>query len=88
MGGFFHIEYTDGRYTEIRFKTAAMAKRAYEMYAKEPECTAKAYGWDTEYEQPTLSQQIRAKKVRHVETPRHSWEDLSRAYITGDFEDI
>ena len=62
-GGFFFIEYADGRYTEIEFKTAARAKKAYELYAKEPEDNAKGYGWDTKYDAPTLAQQIRAKKL-------------------------
>ena len=62
-GGFFFIEYNDGRITEIEFKTAKMAKQAYVLYDREPEDDAKAYGWDTKYEVPTLTQQIRAKKM-------------------------
>lgn len=62
-GGFFYIEYADGAVTQIEFKTAAAAKKAYSVYAKEPEDNAKAYGWDTKYEKPTLTQQIRAKKA-------------------------
>lgn len=61
-GGFFFIEYDDGRVTEIEFKNAASAKKAYALYAKEPEDNAIGYGWDTKYETPTLAQQIRAKK--------------------------
>ena len=62
-GGFFYIEYNDGRITEIEFKTAKMAEKAYKLYAKEPEDNAKGYGWDTKYETPTLAQQIRAKQA-------------------------
>lgn len=62
-GAFFYIEYRSGKVTEIKFKTAKMAKKAYELYDKEPEDNAKGWGWDTEYETPTVAQQIRAKKV-------------------------
>lgn len=62
-GGFFFIEYDNGTCTQIEFKTAKMAKRAYALYDKEPEDNAKSYGWDTKYEVPTLTQQIRAKKA-------------------------
>jgi len=61
-GGFFFIEYTDGSVTQIEFKTVQMASNAYKMYEKEPEDNAKSWGWDTKYEVPTLTQQIRAKK--------------------------
>jgi hypothetical protein len=40
-----------------------MARKAYKLYEKEPEDNAKGWGWDTKYETPTLSQQIRAKKI-------------------------
>ena len=63
MGGFFFIEYEDGSVTEIEFRTAKSAEKAYKLYAKEPEANAKGYGWDTKYEVPTLAQQIRAKKA-------------------------
>ena len=63
-GGFFYIEYDDGRITEIEFKNASKAKKAYMLYDKEPEANAKAYGWDTKYETPTLAQQIRARKMK------------------------
>mgnify|MGYP003352004453 CR=1 FL=1 len=63
-GAFFFIEYTDGRVNQIEFKTPAMAKKAYMLYDREPEDNAKAYGWDTKYETPTLAQQIRARKVK------------------------
>lgn len=62
-GGFFFIEYVDGRITEIEFKDAKKAKKAYMLYDREPEDDAKAYGWDTKYEVPTLTQQIRANKM-------------------------
>jgi hypothetical protein len=62
-GAFFFIEYKDGSITEIEFKTPAMAKKAYKLYEREPEDNAKAYGWETKYEVPTLAQQIRAKKM-------------------------
>ena len=62
-GAFFYIEYTDGSVTETEFKTAQMARKAYKLYEKEPEDNAKGWGWDTKYEVPTLTQQIRAKKA-------------------------
>jgi hypothetical protein len=62
-GAFFYIEYKDGSVTEIEFKTASMARKAYKLYEKEPEDNAKGWGWDTKYETPTLSQKIRAKKI-------------------------
>lgn len=62
-GGFFFIEYTDGSVTQIEFKTAQLASKAYKLYEKEPEDNAKSWGWDTKYEVPTLTQQIRAKKA-------------------------
>ena len=62
-GAFFYIEYKDGLVTEIEFKTAQMARKAYKLYEKEPEDNAKGWGWDTKYEVLTLTQQIRAKKA-------------------------
>lgn len=62
-GAFFYIEYTDGKVTQIEFKTAKMAEKAYKLYAKEPEDNAKGYGWELKCEPLTLSQQIRARKV-------------------------
>ena len=62
-GGFFYIEYNDGRITEIEFKDAKKAKKAYMLYDREPEDDAKAYGWDTKYEAPTVAQQIRKNKM-------------------------
>jgi hypothetical protein len=62
-GAFFYIEYTDGSVTQIEFKTAQKARKAYKLYEKEPEDNAKGWGWDTKYENPTLTQQIRAKKA-------------------------
>lgn len=62
-GAFFYIEYTDGSVTETEFKTAQVARKAYKLYEKEPEDNAKGWGWDTKYEVPTLTQQIRAKKA-------------------------
>lgn len=67
-GGFFYIEYADGAVTQIEFKTSAAAREAFKLYSKEPEDTAKAYGWDTKYEKPTLTQQIRARKANKETT--------------------
>lgn len=64
--GYFFIEYKDGKYTEIKFKTTKMAEKAYKLYCKEPEDNAKGWGWDTEYDKPTLAQQIRQKKTLAV----------------------
>lgn len=66
MGAFFYIEYKDGRVTEIKFRTPASARKAYNLYEKEPEDDAKGWGWDTEYENPSLAQQIRQKKMETV----------------------
>jgi hypothetical protein len=60
---YFYIEYKDGKCTQIEFKTQAMARKAYNLYDKEPEDNAKGWGWDTKYETPSLVQQIRAKKA-------------------------
>ena len=65
-GGYFFIEYRDGTVTQIKFKSASMARKAYNLYDKEPEDNAKGWGWDTEYETPSLQQQIRARKAAHV----------------------
>jgi hypothetical protein len=62
-GAFFYIEYTDGSVTETEFKTTQMARKAYKLYEKEPEDNAKGWGWDTKYEVPTLTQQIRENKM-------------------------
>ena len=64
MGGYFHIEYKDGTYTEMEYKTSKAAQRAYENYSKNPEDSAKGWGWDTKYETPTLDQQIRRNKAK------------------------
>jgi len=65
-GAFFYIEYKDGRVTEREFKTPAQARRAYENYARQPELTARGWGWDTRYEAPELTQQICAKNLTLV----------------------
>ena len=62
-GAYFWIEYTDGRVTQIEFKSVSGAKKAYKLYDCEPEDNAQSYGWDTKYEVPTMTQQIRARKV-------------------------
>ena len=62
-GAFFYIEYKNGSVTEIEFKTAQAARKAYKLYEKEPGDNAKGWGWDTKYENPTLAQQIREKKM-------------------------
>ena len=65
-GAYFFIEYRDGRVVEVEFTDPAKARKAYKNYAKRPEDTAKSWGWDTKYEVPTLTQQIRAKKALTV----------------------
>ena len=40
-GGYFYIEYRDGTVTQIKFKSASMARKAYNLYDKEPEDSAK-----------------------------------------------
>ena len=62
-GAYFYIEYRDGRVTQVEFKTAASAKKAYQLYECEPEDNARGWGWEVKCEPPTLSQQIRAKKA-------------------------
>jgi len=65
-GAFFYIEYINGTVTQIEFKTAQLARKAYNLYEKEPEDTAKSWGWDIKREVPTLAQQLRAKKIAKV----------------------
>ena len=62
-GAYFYIEYTDGRVTQIEFRTPAQARKAYKLYCKEPEDSAKGYGWEIKTNPPTLSQQIRTRKA-------------------------
>lgn len=62
-GAYFYVEYRDGRVNQIEFRTAKSAKKAYDLYCKEPEDAAKGYGWEVKCEPPTLSQQIRAKRA-------------------------
>jgi hypothetical protein len=62
-GAFFYVEYKNGSVIETEFKSPAMARKAYKVYSKTPEDNAKGWGWDTKYDVPTLSQQIRAKKA-------------------------
>ena len=66
MGAYFYIEYDDGRVTQIEFRTPTTARKAYELYCKEPEDNARGYGWEVKYSPPTLEQQIRAKKIAKV----------------------
>ena len=61
MSAYFYIEYKSGKFTQIKFRTPKMAKKAYDLYCKEPEDDAKGYGWETEYDPPTLTQQFHAK---------------------------
>jgi hypothetical protein len=42
----FYIVYLDGKRTEVKFKTDAMAQKAYKMYNSEPEENAKCWGWE------------------------------------------
>jgi hypothetical protein len=63
MAAVFYIEYQDGRYSEIEFRTPTMARKAYNLYCKEPEDNAKTYGWETRSVPLTLSQQVRAKRA-------------------------
>jgi hypothetical protein len=62
-GAYFYIEYQNGAVTQNEFRTPSMARKAFKLYAKEPELNAKSWGWDTKYETPTLAQQIRTKKA-------------------------
>ena len=65
-GAFFYVEYYDGTIKETEFKSQSGAKKAYKAYDKNPESNAKGYGWDTKYDKPTLSQQIRARKMNET----------------------
>ena len=64
MSAYFYIQYRDGTYVETEYKSEMGARRAYAKYGKNPEDNAKGWGWDTKYETPTLSQQIRKKKMK------------------------
>lgn len=66
MGAYFYIEYDDGRVTQIEFRKPTTARKAYELYCKEPEPTARGYGWEVKSSTPTLEQQIRARKAAKV----------------------
>jgi len=59
----FYIEYEDGRYVETEFDTLKKAERAYNKYYKNPEPTAKAYGWEARTLTGGISQLIRKKKA-------------------------
>jgi hypothetical protein len=63
-GAVFSIEYRDGRVIEIHLKSVRAAQRMYKIYSAEAEDDAKAWGWDTKYKTPTLSQQIRSSKAK------------------------
>jgi hypothetical protein len=62
-GAYFYIEYRDGSVTQVEFKTAASAKKAYQLYEREPEVNARCWGWEVRCDPLTLSQQIRTKKA-------------------------
>ena len=62
-GAYFFIEYRNGTCTQIEFKTPALARKAYQLYDKEPESSAKGWGWEIKYDPPTLSQQLRARRT-------------------------
>ena len=47
-GAFFYIEYKNGSVTQIEFKTDQMARKAYNLYEKEPEDNAKGWGWNVD----------------------------------------
>ena len=63
MSAVFYVEYRVGKVTQIEFKTPAKARAAYKLYCKEPEDSAKAYGWELLSEPLTMSQKIRARKA-------------------------
>lgn len=63
-GAYFYIEYTDGRVTQIEFRTPARAKKVYDLYCKEPEDTACGYGWEIKTDPPSLSQKIRTRRAQ------------------------
>ena len=63
-GAVFYIEYTSGRITQIQFRTPAAARRAYKLYSREAEDDARSYGWEVVNDAPTLTQQIREKKIQ------------------------
>ena len=59
----FYIEYQNGRVNQIQFKTAQRARKAYELYSKEPEADARSWGWELLCDPPTLSQVLRSRKA-------------------------
>jgi hypothetical protein len=64
MAAVFYIEYECGKVTQVKFRTPEMAKKAYKLYCKEPEDTAKGYGWELLSEPLTLSQQVRDRRAQ------------------------
>jgi len=64
QGGYFYIEYEDGRVVEREYKTSTAAAHAYDQYKKHPEDDAESYGWDTKRETPTLAQQLRQNRIK------------------------
>lgn len=59
----FYIAYEDGSVVETEFKTEKGAERAFNKYAKNPEPTAKGWGWEVQTLTGGISQMIRKKKV-------------------------
>ena len=63
-GAVFYIEYASDQITQIQFRTPAAARRAYRLYSREAEDNARSYGWEVVNDVPTLTQQIREKKIQ------------------------
>lgn len=59
----FYIEYENGTVKETEFATEKQAERAYNRYYKNPEPTAKCYGWEARTLTGGISQMIRKKKA-------------------------
>lgn len=66
QAAYFYIEYRDGTCRQQEFKSMTAARRAYQQYDLEPEVGARAWGWEVKPEQPTLNQQIRARRAMAV----------------------
>lgn len=64
QGGYFYIEYEDGRVVEREYTTSTAAAHAYDQYKKHPEDDAETFGWETKREYPTLAQQLRKKRIK------------------------
>ena len=66
QAAYFYIEYRDGTCRQQEFKSMTAARRAYQQYERDPEDSARAWGWEIKPQEPTLSQQLRDRRSMAV----------------------